>query len=505
MSETRNAEYRVYPVRGMVLFTATLLSLSSNALWISYSAVADVSTQYFDKTVNEIDLLATISFIVGIPMCLVSTYVVDVVGFRAGILLSSFLTFFGGLVRCLSTLPCINTSLSLDTQFWLSVFAQALTGMGNPLAVSLPTKISQNWFPETERTLATGILAMALPLGIVFGQGCSPLFVKGPEDIPILNIVGFIPAAVTLLLCLFTVKSSLPPTPPSRSAEIEEQRERKAFRDYLANMKAVMTNRPFLILFATIGGAVGFFNAFLTQLSQLMCSRGYGNVFSGVCASLTLAMGLFGAIGAGVMVEKFGKIMEIAKIFNFIAALFGVLVAVFMTMSNQNAFLATFCTLFGVFGFGMYPMALELSVEATYPIDESIGTALIFLSGQLQGGILIFLSEMLEQELDKDSFHVEVCSSFLSANSSDLVLTTPTVTTQPTSAIQKTMDTPTTTSGAADHTHFLIVLAVYISALSLVFVVFFRTEYKRTKANDTEENVKEGKDNLGLELEVSGI
>ena len=151
-------------------------------------------------------------------------------------------------------------------------------------------------------------------------------------------------------------------------------------------MKAVMTNRSFLILFATIGGAVGFFNAFLTQLSQLMCSRGYGNVFSGVCASLTLAMGLFGAIGAGVMVEKFGKIMEIAKIFNIIAAVFGALVAVFMTMSNQNAFLATFCTLFGVFGFGMYPMALELSVEATYPIDESIGTALIFFIWAASGG-----------------------------------------------------------------------------------------------------------------------
>ena len=97
----------------MVLITATLLSLASNSLWISYSAVAEVSTEYFDKTVNEIDLLATISFIVGIPMCLVSTYVVDVVGFRAGILLSSLLTFFGGLIRCLSTLPGINTSISL--------------------------------------------------------------------------------------------------------------------------------------------------------------------------------------------------------------------------------------------------------------------------------------------------------------------------------------------------------------------------------------------------------
>jgi hypothetical protein len=37
---------------------------------------------------------------------------------------------------------------------------------------------------------------------------------------------------------------------------------------------------------------------------------------------------------------------------------------------------------FGIFGFGMYPIGLELSVEATYPIDESAGTAIIFLSGK---------------------------------------------------------------------------------------------------------------------------
>ena len=65
--------------------------------------------------------------------------------------------------------------------------------MGNPLAVSLPTKVShqdygvlksrffpqvsQNWFPVSERLLATGVLAMSLPLGIVCGQGISPQFV----------------------------------------------------------------------------------------------------------------------------------------------------------------------------------------------------------------------------------------------------------------------------------------------------------------------------------------
>ena len=48
---------------------------------------------------------------------------------------------------------------------------QALTGMGNPMAVSVPTKVSQHWFRESQRTFATIILAMSLPLGIVLGQG----------------------------------------------------------------------------------------------------------------------------------------------------------------------------------------------------------------------------------------------------------------------------------------------------------------------------------------------
>jgi hypothetical protein len=41
--------------------------------------------------------------------------------------------------------------------------------------------VSQHWFPESQRTVATIALAMSLPLGIVLGQGFTPLFVKSAE------------------------------------------------------------------------------------------------------------------------------------------------------------------------------------------------------------------------------------------------------------------------------------------------------------------------------------
>jgi len=112
-----------------------------------------------------VDLLGTISFMVGIPMCLVSCYVVNSKGFRTGMYFGTVLTMLGGAIRALSTLPGLNKQMDLKTQYYLSLVGQALTGMGNPFAVSLPTKVSQNWFGEKEREIATGILAMSLPIG----------------------------------------------------------------------------------------------------------------------------------------------------------------------------------------------------------------------------------------------------------------------------------------------------------------------------------------------------
>lgn len=475
MDNPGSQRYEVYPIRWMVLLSVTLLNLSNNALWISYASVAPVSADYFDKDINtDIDLLSTISFYVGIPMCIISTYVVDALGFKTGMYVGTVLTFVGGGVRALSTLPGLNQQMSQDVQFYLSLLGQALTGMGNPLAVSLPTKVSQNWFPVSERLLATGVLAMSLPLGIVCGQGISPQFVVNPEDVPTMNLVWFGPAALTMICCILFIRSSDPPSPPSLSAERAAQQERKTLKEYLANMKAVATNPPYLVLFLVVGGAVGFFNAFSTQLAKMMCSRGYSLQFSGICGSLLLGTGFIGAILTGILVERFGRMEEVAKVFYGFAGIFGILIAEFMRFGDMGVWIALFASSFGVFGFGMYPIALELSVECTYPLDESIGTAMIFMSGQIQGGVLIALAQVLQQPLDNEAFEKQVCDE---------------------------LDPENTT--ARDHTNFLMVIAGYITALCITFIAGFHANYKRSRANKASENSENGAvENLGVERDL---
>ena len=59
---------------------------------------------------------------------------------------------------------------------------------------------------------------------------------------------------------------------------------------------------------------------------------------------------------------------EVAKLFYGISGIFGILIAEFMRFGDVGLWIALFASAFGVFGFGMYPIALELSVILLHAI-----------------------------------------------------------------------------------------------------------------------------------------
>jgi hypothetical protein len=142
--------------------------------------------------------------------------------------------------------------------------------------------VSQNWFGESERTLATLILGMSNPLGLVLGQSLTPLLVTRPDDIPLLNLVWFLPALPGFFLTVCGVRSSLPPTPPSPSAASAVESKRRPF---LGTIAKLCRNRAFWIIFMFLGGAMGYISTLQTKLEQVRvvtCVLSFLNVFNSV-------------------------------------------------------------------------------------------------------------------------------------------------------------------------------------------------------------------------------
>ena len=194
---------------------------------------------YYDVTGEELDLIPTVSYAAGVPTCLVATYLIESRGLRAGVRIGAYLTGIGGLMCCLSTLPGLNHLIPKYYQYWMAVIGQGITGVACPFISGVPTKVSQHWFPDSQRTMATSILGMSYPLGIVLGQGVTPALVQHPHSIPYMNIAFFVPALVGTVLGLLLVKTNLPPTPPSASEEQQRQTENNNLKKLVASQRSL--------------------------------------------------------------------------------------------------------------------------------------------------------------------------------------------------------------------------------------------------------------------------
>ena len=71
------------------------------------------------------------------------------------------------------------------------------------------------------------------------------------------------------------LKTAVPPTPPSRSAEKLLSEVAPSFREILKNLLKIIKNRSVLTIILCQGTGSGLMNTLLTQLNQLMCSRNY--------------------------------------------------------------------------------------------------------------------------------------------------------------------------------------------------------------------------------------
>ena len=89
------------------------------------------------------DLFVIASTVAGMPLGLLSTWIIDKIGLRWTILTSSALAFAGALVKCLVTFPGLEENIDSDVRYWVSIPAQFLVGAANPLCFSLPNKASK--------------------------------------------------------------------------------------------------------------------------------------------------------------------------------------------------------------------------------------------------------------------------------------------------------------------------------------------------------------------------
>ncbi|KAM6150873.1 solute carrier family 49 member A3 isoform 2-T2 [Erethizon dorsatum] len=493
---------RTYARRWLFLLVVGLLSCSNATLWLSFAPVADVIAQHFLLSMEQVNWLSLIYFAVAIPSGIVAIWVLDSVGLRAAVSQTLPLAFSGtggplrldigamascadqGLPVALDSgtavgwlevgVPCglewaAAFGLSLQTILgaWLNFLGSALralpcmaVGIPNPFAffmagqslcalaqtlVISPAKLAALWFPEHQRATANMIATMSNPLGVLVANLLSLALVKKGEDIPLMLGVYIIPASLACLLATTCIWESVPPIPPSAGAASSTSEK------FLPGLLLLLQNKAYVILAMCFGGGIGVFSSFSALLEQILCVSGYSSEFSGLCGALFIVFGILGALILGLYVDQTKHFTEATKIGLCLASLACVAFSLVAQLQGQAIVLAAICSLLGLFGFAVAPVAMELAIECSFPVGEGAATGLVFVLGQAEGVLITVLLTALTVRRTDPSF----------------------------STCQHGED-------SLDWTVSLLLMAGLCTLFTCVLVLFFHTPYRRLQAESGE-------------------
>ena len=152
------------------------------------------------------------------------------------------------------------------------------------------------------------------------------------------------------------------------------------------------------MLVLVIGGSMGYISAVQIKNEPVLCSLGYKNGFSGFSAASIFIGGFVGSALIGYLFSYTKNAVRASKL--LCAPLSGVIFGLVFVckMSDVEPLIGLLYTLLGFFAIGMYPALLEFAVEATYPHDESVVTAVVFVSSSVQGVGLMYVDDLLATE-----------------------------------------------------------------------------------------------------------
>ena len=358
-------DLQVYGYRWIVLLLFFLVNVISNILWTTYAPVTTHAMDFYGVDEFLVIFISLVFLIVYIPITFLATWLIDKYEFKIGASIGALLMGVFGFLRFIA-----------GNNYILALIFSIGIAIAQPFLLNTITKLSANWFPETERTTATGISLIATALGVALGMIMTPILVITLNFRSMLFVYGII-ALISSIVFVILIKNK-PPTPPSSNFVIDKIYMFKGF-------KLLFSNRNFVILAVIFTLGMGSFNFITTYVELIVIPRGFDSIFAGILGMALLSGGITGTIIMSLLSDKL-KHRKSIMILSMIIATVSLLVFSF-SYDALLLIISMACFGFGLMGSG--PVTLEYAVDATKPVPEASSNGILMMGGAIGGIILI--------------------------------------------------------------------------------------------------------------------
>jgi len=374
---------KLYPYRWVVLAVFMLINVMVQVLWICYAPIATQAAAAYGVKREDIDLLANLFMLIYLVVSFPAAWAIDTYGFKKAVGFGALLMGAFSLLRAL-----------FPTNYTMALVGSIGISIGQPFLLNAFTKFAAIWFPQKHRATITGVIFLAMFLGIGLGEVLGPALVSACGFSGMQLIYG-VASAVSALLFILLARSG-PPT----SASLPGEEVRALVLD---SLKQILKNKSVYILSLALFLASGIVNGVFTLIDGLGRELSL-TVDQGV---LLTALLLLGGIVGSLVIPAISDALGRRKLVLLIAVILAVPATLGMVLGRGFA-LEVVC--FFVMGFavtGVTPVAYQYGAEITYPAPEGTSNGIFALVVQASG-LLIVLMDAL-----RGVFHNSYIPSFV--------------------------------------------------------------------------------------------
>ena len=365
-----DSEYKAYKYRWIVLIFFMLVGAVTQLIWVTYGTIIDESAGFFAVDELLIVLLVLVFLVVYIPVNFLACWFIDKFGLKWGTGIGVIITGVFGFLRVFAL---------MGPNYWLLFVFQVMCAIGQPFVLNSFTKLASAWFPQSEKTMASGLGTMSMFIGVLIAFLVPPLVVKNQGiDYAITWITwGFgIVALVSMVLYLIFVRNE-PPTPPNAYAD-----KTKALA--VEGTRSMFKKKDFNLLFVIILIGAGAFNA-ISAVLDVIFDYPIGEPQPGIIGALIIGGGTVGAILFSTLSDHFQK----RKPFLIMALVAGAILLplLYFIQSDPARFAISF--FLGFFLVSALPIGLTYAAEITHPLPEETSNGIMMWIGQISGIVLL--------------------------------------------------------------------------------------------------------------------
>jgi cyanate permease len=362
----QQSEFKLYPVRWLMLTIYMLIVSVNQLLWITFAPITGDATGYYGVTDLRIGILSMSFMIVYIVVSVPASWIIDKYGIRTGVGIGALFTGVFGLLRGF-----------VGPNYQLLLLAQIGIAVGQPFILNAITKMAARWFPIEERATAAGLVTLSMYIGILLGMTLTPYLVIGSGIDGMLYIYGIISVSTAVMFLVFMKEG--PPTAPCRP----DQEERSLVYD---GLKQTLHTRDFQWLMLIFFIGLGVFNSVTTWIEDILRPRGFSATQAGFTGGIMIIGGIVGALIIPLLSDRYKKRTP----FIIIALIGATLGLMGITFSTSYHMLLISGMVLGFFLLSAGPVGFQYGAEITFPASEGTSNGMLLLMGQVSGIAFIF-------------------------------------------------------------------------------------------------------------------